>query len=64
MKSRTILLTIYRELGIMLIWQAEFDDASDMFAQLLELATSANEQEIQARGYWGLAVSKFRTGDP
>jgi len=58
------LLTIYRELGIMLIWQAEFEDASEMFMQLLELAISANKQEIQARGYWGLAVSHFRTGNP
>lgn len=58
------LLVIYRELGIMLIWQAEFTEAEDMFMQLLELAISANKQEIQARGYWGLAVSHFRTGDP
>lgn len=58
------LITIYRELGLMLFWQAEFDEATEIYSELLTLAEEVQNREHQVRACWGLAWVNVRSGNP
>jgi eukaryotic-like serine/threonine-protein kinase len=58
------LIMIYRELGVMLIWQAEFDEALDLYDKLRTLAESSKNKIALVTAYHGLAKTNFRLGHP